>query len=198
VTRRRLPAAATGYLRRSKELAAAAKAAGESTNPCVPVAQLRALGLRPNWERVKDFDPMEEDEPGVGLAAVLRTAMKQRGLTWNHMAVALGSRRGFPDLTIWGRGGIIFRELKGTKGKMTVAQLEIVLSLRAAGQDAAVWWPEDYHLGLIAAELDRVAGITDRRTRTSVWTPGLRKCGCPMDVDHTCVAWGGPTNILPR
>ncbi len=197
MTRRRLPAAAAGYLRRSAELGAAAKATGALTKPRVPVAQLRALGLRPNWERAADFPAMEEDERHVGLAAVIRTGMKRRGLTWNHMAVALGSRRGFPDLVIWGPGGVIFRELKGTEGELTVVQLEIILSLRAAGQDAAVWWPEDYHLGLVASELDRVAGIAGR-TRTAVWKPGYRRCGCPGDADHTCLAWGGPNGVLPR
>lgn len=186
---RRLPAAAQGYLRRSR--AAAEKLPeGQPTKPRLTVAEVRELGLRPNWQRVKDFPAMEENKRHGGLLPVIRAEIRQRGLHCFHNAVAVGSNPGYPDLTIWGPGGVIFRELKGTTGELTVIQHEIIISMRDAGLDVAVWWPEDYHLGIIGNELDRLAGVPERE-RQVVLRPGYRRCGCHMDADHTCVTWGG-------
>ncbi len=193
---RRLPAAAQGYLRRSKE-AATDIPEGQATKPRLKVDELRALGLRTNWERVKDFPAMEENKRHVGLLAIVRKDIRERGLHCFHNAVAVGSDRGFPDLTIWGPGGLIFRELKGTTGELTVVQYEVIVSMREAGLDVAVWWPEDYHLGVIGNELDRLAGVAERE-RQPVLRPGYRRCGCHMDAGHACPTWGGYASILPR
>jgi hypothetical protein len=195
-----LPRAFDGRRQRSKAAAVArarvAKATGAAAKPTVPLAQLRDLGLRPNWQRAKDFPPMEEDEPGIGLAALVRAGIARRRLGGYHTGIAIGSDEGYPDYTIWGPGGLLFPELKGTRGRLYVAQLDVILGLRAAGADACVWWPEDYYLGVIDNELDRLAGIrpTDR---TVVLRPGYRRCGCHMDAKHTCATWGGGES-LPR
>ncbi len=180
---RRLPAAFAGRSRQSAEAAGRAKAAGVATRSTVPVAEVRALGLRPNWQRIKDFPAMGEDDPKIGLLAVVRREIYSRGLSCYHTGIAIGSDTGFPDLTIWGPGGVIFRELKGTTGRLYVDQLETIMSMRAAGADAAVWWPEDYHLSVICDELDRLAGIAEHKPR-AIWRPGYRLCGCHMDEDH--------------
>lgn len=54
------------------------------------------------------------------------------------------SRRGFPDLVIVGTKGVLFRELKSAKGRLTLEQSQWLEQLKAAGQDAAVWRPSDW------------------------------------------------------
>lgn len=188
---RALPAAFAGRRRQS---------AGKPTGRAyVPVAQVRALGLRPNWERAKSFDPMGEDTPRVGLLAVVRRMITERGLSKLHIGVAIGSDGGYPDINAWGVGGIMWRELKGTDGEVTVAQLACIDSLRAAGGDAGFWWPEDYYLGVIDRELDALT-VPRPGTRPPAVTLGpdpddpdrIRlRCGCWYGEPHTCALWGG-------
>lgn len=51
---------------------------------------------------------------------------------------------GWPDLVLWRPDRIIFRELKSETGKLTPAQRDLLLSLRAAGADVLVWRPSDW------------------------------------------------------
>ncbi len=196
-----MPAAFAGRGGQAQEAAAGLEEEGQAKKPRLKADQLRELGLRPNWERAKDFPAMEEDLPRVGLAAIVRREMKRRGLHWYHTAVSIGSRRGYPDLTIWGPGGVIFRELKGTTGELTVAQYEVIVSMRECQLDTKLWWPEDYYLGVIGDELDRLAGVDEvahQAAHRPVLRPGYRRCGCHMDADHTCNTWGRYAAILPR
>ncbi len=132
---------------------------------------------------------MKEDEPRTGLLAVVRAEILRLDLGCYHTGISIGSDEGFPDLTIWGPGGLIFRELKGTHGQLYVTQLDVILGLRRAGQDAAVWWAEEWHIGLVRTELERLSGMPPRE-RTPVFRPGFRRCGCHIDFDHTCNVWG--------
>ena len=75
------------------------------------------------------------------------------GLKWHHQRYSIGSKAGWPDLTICGRS-IIFRELKRQDGKVTRAQDEWGGWLIAAGQDWATWRPLDLASGRIRRELE--------------------------------------------
>lgn len=51
--------------------------------------------------------------------------------------------KGWPDLVLV-RDRILFRELKRDGGKLSPEQLQWLLDLEAAGQDARVWTPADW------------------------------------------------------
>lgn len=74
------------------------------------------------------------------------------------------SEPGFPDLVIVGRSGVLFRELKTAKGRVSVAQREWLDALNAAGMDADVWRPADLASGRIANELTALR----RKRRTTI------------------------------
>jgi hypothetical protein len=205
-----LPAAFNGRRRRS-----AAKAADGRGQHRAPRAEILRLilehGLRPNRERAGDFPPMSEDDPRYGLAAIVVSKIRARGLGYYHTGISIGSRSGFPDLTIWPTSArrprptpdaagvrsvdILYRENKGSTGLPTLAQIETIVQLRGAGADAGFWWPEDLQLGVIDEELDTLAGIPQAR-RTRVLTPGRRFCGCPLDDEHHCPEWGRPPRTV--
>ena len=69
---------------------------------------------------------------------------------------------GFPDWTICGTGGLIFRELKSETGQLSPEQRRWRNVLVAAGQDWAVWRPEDLRTGRIVRELQAVARAGQR------------------------------------
>lgn len=60
---------------------------------------------------------------------------------------------GYPDLTICGQRGVIFRECKSASGMLRPDQRAWGRALTSAGADWAVWRPADWHLGRIAGEL---------------------------------------------
>lgn len=69
-------------------------------------------------------------------------------------------RRGYPDWTILGPRGLLFRELKRQDKKPDLYQQAWLEGLRSRGCDADVWRPEDLHSGRIARELGAIAGFT--------------------------------------
>ena len=88
----------------------------------------------------------------------VRRYLVDLSLRWYHTFDSRRSPSGFPDLVIVGRG-VIYRELKTAKGKLTAAQSQWLDTLTAAGQDACVWRPSDFYSGRIANELVAVAGL---------------------------------------
>jgi hypothetical protein len=82
--------------------------------------------------------------------AHFRPALSQSG-RW-HTAVA-GDGKGFPDLVLVGRGGILYRELKTDKGRTSPEQVVWLRTLKSAGGNAAVWRPADLRDGTIEREL---------------------------------------------
>lgn len=56
-----------------------------------------------------------------------------------HTFSSKRSAPGFPDWVICGPRGVIFRELKTDKGRLSPAQKEWIAMLTTAGQDAGVW-----------------------------------------------------------
>lgn len=79
------------------------------------------------------------------------------GLLCYHTADSRGSRPGFPDLVIVSENGdgqvVLIRELKVNGGKLSFDQKRWGRALRAAGEDYAVWTPEDYASRRITCEL---------------------------------------------
>lgn len=71
------------------------------------------------------------------------------------------SAPGFPDLVIVGKAGIIFAELKTTRGKVTIYQQAWWDDLTKAGAEAYIWRPEDWPQ--IQDVLKRIAGHHDHR-----------------------------------
>lgn len=79
-----------------------------------------------------------------------------------------GYQAGYPDWTIAGPEGILYRELKRQKEKPTKAQTAWIERLRLCGLDVDVWRPSDLLSGRIAKEL---AAIADGRFRVAVKAP---------------------------
>jgi len=68
-----------------------------------------------------------------------------------------GDGKGFPDLVLVGRGGVLFRELKSARGVVAAEQEAWLTALAEAGQSADVWRPVDWRSGRIERELKAVA-----------------------------------------
>lgn len=64
---------------------------------------------------------------------------------------------GYPDLTIVGSRGVIWRELKSPSGSLSGDQRLWMHRLIAAGQDWSLWRPADLQSGRIVRELRKVA-----------------------------------------
>jgi hypothetical protein len=102
---------------------------------------------------------MTEDRGRDSLDAHVRRLLKDLGLSGYHTRDSRGSARGYPDWTIAGPGGVIWRELKTQRGTVRPDQQAWLDILAAAGQDAGVWRPEDLLSGRIGRELAALARL---------------------------------------
>ena len=84
--------------------------------------------------------------------AHFRPALTQAG-RW--VTAVRGDGKGWPDLTIVGPGGLLFRELKAGESP-TPEQRAWAVALAEAGQDVAIWRPRDLSTGRIKAELEAI------------------------------------------
>ena len=82
--------------------------------------------------------------------AHFRPAQTSQG--WRTPVAADG--KGFPDLVLV-RERVLFRELKGNRGRIRPEQAVWLAVLRDAGADVAVWTPDDWTSGRIEEELRR-------------------------------------------
>jgi hypothetical protein len=95
------------------------------------------------------------------LHAHVVAACEARGLLVYHLDIA--RRRstptsvGFPDLVITGPRGTLFRELKSEPGELTAPQRHWLEQLRAGGENAAIWRPQNIHTGEISGQLDAIS-----------------------------------------
>lgn len=78
------------------------------------------------------------------------------GIAWYHPYYSRRSVPGWPDLALCGARKMILRELKTAAGRLTPEQERWGLMLRHAGQDWAVWRPDDLHNGRIQRELEAI------------------------------------------
>ena len=110
---------------------------------------------------------MSEDCGPDSLEANLRKLMKDLGLTGFHVEKSLDveknrknvSVKGWPDWTIRGPRGVLFRELKSQRGKVEPEQQEWLDALTGSGADAGVWRPSDLHSGRMQRELVAISGL---------------------------------------
>ena len=66
--------------------------------------------------------------------------------------------KGWLDLILVGMHGILFREVKSSPvDAVRPEQTSLIYRLKASGQDAGVWRPEDLHSGAVAQQ---IAGIS--------------------------------------
>lgn len=91
------------------------------------------------------------------LEKVLMLAGDRRLIAYHNPETKRATLAGFPDLVLWGRGGVLFRELKSEEGRHSMQQLHVINTLRAAGASATTWRPADLASGRIARELDAIA-----------------------------------------
>lgn len=121
------------------------------------------------------------------LDAHVRELCKGLGLLRYHTHDSRRSPSGFPDLVCVGPRGVLFRELKRQRGKVSAEQQEWLDALTAAGESAAVWRPASLLSGAIAAELAAISAWRVRRGQRCVCdTYGSCPEGCPM-----CPVCGG-------
>jgi hypothetical protein len=94
------------------------------------------------------------------LMEAIRTMIKDLGLHAFHAADSRRSwGRGYPDLTIAGRGGMLWRECKTESGSLAPEQRQWGDALKRAGQNWRVWRPADLLDGSIGRELASVAVV---------------------------------------
>lgn len=96
---------------------------------------------------------MSEDE----LLSTVRLYGKQFDLLVFHPHDSRRSEAGFPDCTIVGRRGVMWRELKRENGRVTAAQQTWLNRLTSAGQDAGVWRPSQLVSGRVLREMRALA-----------------------------------------
>lgn len=90
------------------------------------------------------------------LQAAVLAMCRWMGLLVYHTHDSRRSQPGYPDLTIAGPGGVIFRELKTARGRVSDAQKRWLQVLGAGHADAAVWRPADLAEGVIRTELEKL------------------------------------------
>jgi hypothetical protein len=100
---------------------------------------------------------MPEDRGPDSLEAHLRGLLDEFGLWGYHAGNPVMDRRGWPDWAIIGPRGMLFRELKTERGRLTPAQWSVGGQLIRAGQDWAVWRPRDLFSGVIRQQLEAIA-----------------------------------------
>jgi hypothetical protein len=91
------------------------------------------------------------------LLAVVRDACKWSGLLVYHTFDSRRSERGFPDTVVCGPRGVLYRELKSERGRLTADQQTWLDRLTQAGVDASVWRPDDWP-SRVFAELHGIGG----------------------------------------
>jgi len=83
--------------------------------------------------------------------AHFRPALTSKG--WRTPVSADG--KGFVDLVLAREGQVLFRELKGTGGRLTPEQEEWIWELSGRGADVDVWYPSHWLDGTIEQALRR-------------------------------------------
>lgn len=108
--------------------------------------------------------PMSEDQLLTAVLGLCRTlhlhvahfrpALAKSG-RW--LTAVQGDGKGYPDLTIAGPGGQMWRELKAEGKYPTPEQRVWIARLVEGGGDVDVWKPRDLRSGRIAGELQALA-----------------------------------------
>lgn len=91
----------------------------------------------------------------------IRALCKDLGIIRIHVYLSRGTTPGVPDDILIGPRGILWRECKTMRGKLTPAQQAMGEALLSAGQDWGVWRPSLLLNGEVARELAALAGLRD-------------------------------------
>lgn len=83
----------------------------------------------------------------------VRKIAKDLGVLTYHTHDSRRSEPGFPDIVALTKNGVLWRELKTAKGRLSPEQRVWLDTLTRAGQDAGVWRPADLMDGTITREL---------------------------------------------
>lgn len=78
------------------------------------------------------------------------------GVWHYHVHDSRRDSAGWPDLALLGDRGFMLRELKTASGRLRDDQAAWGSRLRKAGQDWAVWRPEDLASGRVQRELEAI------------------------------------------
>jgi hypothetical protein len=89
----------------------------------------------------------------------IRELCKDLGIVRIHVYYSRGTTPGVPDDILIGPRGILWRELKTMKGKVSPAQQAMGEALLAAGQDWGVWRPDSLLSGEIAYQLAAISAL---------------------------------------
>lgn len=120
-------------------------------------ASLMAHGSPPAGSRAHEAIAAAMTE--AQLEEHVRELCKDLGITRIHVYLSRGTTPGVPDDILIGPRGILWRECKTMRGKVTPAQQSMGEALLAAGQDWGVWRPDDLLSGEIAEQLAELAGL---------------------------------------
>ena len=105
-------------------------------------------------------DPRTPTMTEAELMEAVRAVVRDLGLLAFHAADSRRTwGRGYPDLTIAGRGGCIWRECKTESGSLSAEQREWGDTLKLGGGNWRVWRPRDLLDGSIGRELAGLAAI---------------------------------------
>ena len=89
----------------------------------------------------------------------VRDIAKDLGVIRFHVRNSRGTNAGLPDDILIGPGGVLWRECKTQKGKLTGAQWAAGDALVLAGQDWNTWRPADLLDGTITRELAAISRL---------------------------------------
>ncbi len=88
------------------------------------------------------------------LQAIVGQALTDAGWTWYHTHDSRRSNPGMPDIVALRGSRLIWRELKDMKGRLTTEQKQWKLALETAGQNWALWRPDQWYRGDILREIE--------------------------------------------
>ncbi len=88
----------------------------------------------------------------------IRALCLDLGVLRFHVRDSRGMNRGLPDDILIGARGVLWRECKTQKGRLTPEQRMVGEALTALGQDWAVWRPADLLSRRIVSELAGLCG----------------------------------------
>jgi len=132
--------------------------------PELPVAegQLRGRGRSSAAGSADGRDALAAAMSEAELEEHVRAICNDLGVIRIHVYSSRGTTPGVPDDLLVGSDGILWRELKTAKGKLSPAQQAMGEALTAAGQDWSVWRPGDYLSGRMARELTAISRLAAR------------------------------------
>lgn len=117
---------------------------------------MKQLGHNPDgamqiWLKNPNISPDMPEDPAkdrsISFRGEVQKLLSHLGYEYHHQAYAIGSKSGWPDLSIWHRPKKIpcfFAELKTQTGTLSKNQKNFIHSLKEATNQVYVWRPSDW------------------------------------------------------